>query len=125
MPNITTNDYKKFLGNLKTEILSARRNAYRSVNKQLVELYLRIGRGIYEKTEISEWGQGVVEKLSADLRKEFPDMKGFSVQNLWRMKQFYETYRQHEKLSPLVRELTWSHNLVILHATDSVEEKEF
>lgn len=84
------------------------------VNKHLVELYLRIGKGIYEKTEISEWGEGVIEKLSDDLREEFPDMKGFSVQNLWRMKQFYETYRQHEKLSPLVRELTWSHNLVIL-----------
>jgi predicted nuclease of restriction endonuclease-like (RecB) superfamily len=52
-------------------------------------------------------------------------MKGFSVQNLWRMKQFYETYKDNEKLSPLVRELSWTHNLIILHNTETTEEKEF
>jgi predicted nuclease of restriction endonuclease-like (RecB) superfamily len=52
-------------------------------------------------------------------------MKGFSTQNLWRMKQLYETYKDNEKLSPLVRELSWTHNIVILHNTESIEEKEF
>ncbi len=52
-------------------------------------------------------------------------MKGFSVQNLWRMKQLFETYKNHEKLSTLLRELSWSHNVLILHHTTSIEEKEF
>ncbi|MFH0773920.1 MAG: PDDEXK nuclease domain-containing protein [bacterium] len=110
---------------MKAEIISARQKAYQTVNKQLVELYLHIGKGIYEKVEISDWGEGVVERLSIDLQREFPDMKGFSVQNLWRMKQFYETYKNNEKLSPLVRELSWTQNLMILHHTETIEEKEF
>ncbi|MCD6492564.1 MAG: DUF1016 family protein, partial [Archaeoglobaceae archaeon] len=56
---------------------------------------------------------------------EFPDIKGFSIQNLWRMKQMYETYKDYEKLSPLVRELSWTHNVIILHHTQTIEEKEF
>lgn len=110
MNKIAKNDYRNFFATLKNEIISARQKVYQTVNRQLVALYLQIGKGIYEKVEVSKWGEGVVETLAKDLRKEFPDMKGFSVQNLWRMKQMYETYKDHEKLSPLVRELTWTHN---------------
>ena len=118
-------EYGKFLGKLKEQIIAARQRAYQTVNKQLVELYLHIGKSIYEKIEISKWGESIVETLSKDLQKEFPDMKGFSVQNLWRMKQLYETYKDDKKLSTLLRELPWSHNVLILHQTESVEEKEF
>jgi len=122
---VKSDEYREFVGKLKAEIISARQKAYQTVNKQLVELYLHIGKGIYEKVEISDWGEGVVERLSIDLQREFPYMKGFSVQNLWRMKQFYETYKNNEKLSPLVRELSWTQNLMILHHTETIEEKEF
>jgi len=122
---IISSEYKKFFTKLKEEIISARRRAYQTVNKQLVELYFNIGRSIYEKIEISKWGEGIIERLSNDLQREFPDMKGFSAQNLWRMKQLYETYKDNEKLSPLVRELSWTHNIIILHNTESIEEKEF
>jgi len=107
-------DYTKFLIKLKSDIITARQKAYQTVNRQLVELYLEIGKSIYEKIEISKWGQSIVETLSQDLKKEFPDMKGFSAQNLWRMKQVYETYRNRIKLSTLLREIPWSHNLLIL-----------
>ncbi len=70
-------------------------------------------------------GQGIVETLSQDLQKEFPDMKGFSKENLWRMKKLYESYKSYPKLSPLVTELSWSHNLMILFQAQSIEEKEF
>jgi len=119
------NEYKKFLSKLKSDIIAARYKAYQAVNKQLVGLYLHIGRGIYEKIEISKWGEGIVEKLSRDLQTEFSDMKGFTSSNLWRMKQLYETYKDSEKLATLLRELPWSHNLLILHHTQSMEEKEF
>jgi len=122
---IKKNDYKKFLGRLKDEIITAQQKAYRTVNRQLVELYLSIGEGIYEKVEVSKWGQGIVETLSQDLQREFPDMKGFSKENLWRMKKLYESYRSYPKLSPLVTELSWSHNLVILFQAESTGEKEF
>ncbi len=118
-------EYGKFLHKLKEKIISARRETYQTLNKQLVELYLSIGKSIYEKIEISKWGEGIIEKLSGDLQGAFPDIRGFSVQNLWRMKQLYETYKDKDKLSPLVRELPWTHNVVILHNTESMEEKEF
>jgi predicted nuclease of restriction endonuclease-like (RecB) superfamily len=69
--------------------------------------------------------QDIVETLSKDLHQEFPDMKGFSAQNLWRMKQVYETYKNNKKLSTLLREIPWSHNVLILHHTETLEEKEF
>lgn len=122
---IKTVKYKDFFSRLKQEIITARQKAYQTVNKQLLELYLHIGKNIYEKVEISKWGEGIIEKLSEDLRIAFPEMKGFSIQNLWRMKQMYETYKDNEILSPLVRELSWTHNLIILHNTDTIEEKEF
>ncbi len=122
---IKKREYRVFLANLKQEITLARKSAYQAVNRQLVELCLSIGEAIYEKVEISRWGTGIVERLAQDLQREFPDMRGFSARNLWEMKKLYETYREYQKLQPLVAELTWSHNLVILHRTTSTEEKEF
>ena len=118
-------EYRKFFGKLKAEIITARQRVYQTVNRQLVELYLNIGKSIYEKIEISKWGEGIVESLAEDLQREFPDMRGFSTRNLWEMKKLHETYKAYQKLQPLVAELSWSHNLVILHQTESIEEKEF
>jgi len=122
---IKKNEYRLFLSKLKGDIIFARLKVYQTVNKQLIELYLRIGRGIYEKIEISKWGEGIVEVLAKDLQREFPDMKGFSKENLWRMKKLHETYKNYPKLSPLVTELCCSHNLLILFQTQTIEEKEF
>ncbi len=122
---IKKNEYSAFLGRLKREIVSARQKAYQAVTKQLTELYLLIGRGMYEKIEVSRWGEGIVETLAKDLQRAFPDMKGFSKENLWRMKKLYETYKTYPKLSPLVTELSWTHNLLILFQTQNIEEKEF
>jgi hypothetical protein len=85
-------DYPAFLTALKARILHARTTAARAVNHELVLLYWDIGRGIVEKQQIAGWGDGVVERLAADLRAEFPDMHGFSSVNLWRMKQLYLDY---------------------------------
>jgi len=122
---IRKREYGAFLAALKEQIESARKKAYQTVNRQLVELYLCLGEAIYEKVEISMWGAGIVERLARDLQMEFPDMRGLSARNLWEMKKLYETYRDCQKLQPLVAELTWSHNLVILHRTTSIEEREF
>lgn len=80
---------------------------------------------IVERQIGETWGKSVVEKLSADLRREFPAVGGFSASNLWRMKAFFELYRQHEKLAPLVREIAWAHNLVIMGKCKDPLEREF
>lgn len=118
-------DYNLFLNEIKKEIDTARKKAYQTINSQLIDLYLSIGKGLHEKIEISKWGEGIVQILSSDLKKSFPDMRGFSPQNLWRMKQLFETYKEHEILSTLLRELSWSHNVSIMHNTKTIEEKEF
>ncbi|MDD5687385.1 MAG: PDDEXK nuclease domain-containing protein [Elusimicrobia bacterium] len=125
MNNITKTEYVSFLTKLKQEIISARQKAYQAVNRQLVELYLSMGKNIYEKVELAKWGERIIETVASDLQKEFPDTRGFSSKNLWRMKQIYETYKDNEKLSTLLRELPWSHNVLILHQTKTIEEKEF
>lgn len=122
---IKKKEYVLFLNRLKEEIVSAKQKACRDVNKHLVEAYLFIGKAIYEKVELSKWGEGIVVTLSKDLRIAFPSMKGFSRENLWRMKKMYETYKDYPKLSPVVTELSWSNNLLILFQAKSMEEKEF
>ncbi len=67
----------------------------------------------------------LVEQLAKDLQNDFPGMSGFSTSNLWRMKLFYESYRNNEKLAPMVREICWSHNLVIMEKCDDNLEREF
>jgi predicted nuclease of restriction endonuclease-like (RecB) superfamily len=66
-----------------------------------------------------------VENLSADLRREFPGIAGFSVQNLWYMRQFYSEYHGNERLQPLVGEIAWTHNLVIMSKCKNPLEREF
>ena len=106
-------------------IKKARLNALRSVNQELIELYRQIGSYISARVESEEWGKGVVTQLAAHLRERLPDSTGYSSQNLWRMKQFYEAYRKHPKLSTLLRELGWSSHLHIISKTKTIEEKEF
>ena len=79
-----------------------------AANTALIDLYWKVGKYISDKIAISEWGDGVVKQLAEYIEKNSPDVKGFSDKNLWRMKQFYETYRNaDEKLSPLLREINW------------------
>jgi predicted nuclease of restriction endonuclease-like (RecB) superfamily len=99
-------DYPSFLAALKDRILLARTSAARSVNHELVLLYWDIGRGILEKQRTAGWGDSVVERLATDLRAEFPDMGGFSIVNIWRMRQFCEYYSSEEFLSQVAREMS-------------------
>jgi len=103
----------------------AKAKAFHAVNKELINLYWEIGKYISNKIVNQEWGKGVVKNLSDFLHKVEPDTKGFSSQNLWRMKQFYEAYHKNPKLSPLAREISWTNNMVILSKTKTDEEREF
>ncbi|WP_029279124.1 PDDEXK nuclease domain-containing protein [Pedobacter borealis] len=106
-------------------IKNARTVALKTVNSTLINLYWNIGEYIHNKVKNAEWGQSVVKHLAEFLSKNEPDLKGFSDKNLWRMKQFYESYKDYPKLSTLLREISWTHNLIILSRLKSIEEKEF
>ena len=98
-------DYGSLPLEVKERIRAGQYQALRAVNKELIGLYRDIGRMIARRQEYEGWGKSVVKQLSDDLQQEFPGIKGFSVQNLWYMRQFYQKYHDSEKLQPLVGEI--------------------
>lgn len=124
--NITNKtEYTTFLKEIKEQVYNSQYEALKQVNKHLIQLYWSIGKSIVEKQKQFGWGKSVVETLAEDLQKEFVGVKGFSSQNLWRMRKFYEEYNANEKLAPMVREIGWSHNLLILEKCKDNLEREF
>ncbi|MGE0472922.1 MAG: YhcG family protein [Nitrospirales bacterium] len=117
--------YATAFAEIKERIRRAQYAALKAVNKQLVGLYWDIGRIIVERQAAEGWGKSVVERLSTDLRQEFPGVGGFSVQNLWYMRQFYAEYHDNERLQPLVGEIAWAHNLAIMSKCKDPLEREF
>ena len=106
-------------------IAAAKQRAYSTVNSMLVELYWQVGAYIHAKLESAAWGEGVVKQLANHLKTTQPGLRGFTRANLFRMRQFYATYRGDEKVSPLVTQLPWTHNLIILSQSKTPEEREF
>lgn len=105
-------------------IEAARARAYQAVNAVLVAHYWELGEYISRKIASAEWGDGVVEELAADLARRYSGLRGYTRPNLFRMRQFYEAYRSNRKVSPLVRQLPWTHHLIILSQARPVETRE-
>ncbi|MBS3945141.1 MAG: DUF1016 family protein [Melioribacter sp.] len=118
-------EYKKFFIEIKERINKAQYEALRKVNKELINLYWDIGKKIVEKQSNLGWGKSVVETLSADLQKEFPGIRGFSAANLWRIRNFYSEYSNNLKLAPMVREIGWAHNVIIIEKCKDDLERAF
>lgn len=97
-------------------IATARQRAYQAVNTTLIELYWQVGAHISAKLEAAEWGDGVVDQLALHLAASQPGLQGFTRRNLFRMRQFYDTYRDDAKVSALLTQLPWTHNKK-LHAS--------
>src|SRR4030066_2278695 len=108
MKAVMSVEYKTFFKEIKERIYKAQYDAFKAVNKELINLYWDIGKSIVVKQEKLGWGKSVVETLARDLQKEFPGIHGFSSANLWRMRNFYITYQENKKLAPLVREISWT-----------------
>jgi len=111
------------------EILSCIRTAksrvFSAANAELIFLYWRIGQYISKRLSSEEWGQKTVEQLAEYIRAQEPGIKGFERRNLYRMRQFYETYPDFQIVSPVVTQLSWSNNLIILSRCKSEEERSF
>jgi predicted nuclease of restriction endonuclease-like (RecB) superfamily len=114
---ISSENYTAWLGEMKSRIQAARIAAARSVNREIILLYWDIGRGIVEKQKAAGWGDAVVERLSADLRAEFPDLRGFSANSIWLMRQLYAEFSTPEFLEQAVQELKRAPGQAILEQT--------
>jgi predicted nuclease of restriction endonuclease-like (RecB) superfamily len=106
--------YASLFSQLKEKVFYSQQKAIRSVNKELVLLYWEIGNIILENQSQKGWGSKIIDSLSYDLKKTFPDMKGFSVRNLKYMRQFAATYTDNTIVQELLAQLSWYHNLTII-----------
>jgi predicted nuclease of restriction endonuclease-like (RecB) superfamily len=117
--------YLTFLADLTDQIRVAQKRVLRLVNQELLQLYWFIGKSIVEKQKEHAWGDSVVSTLAKDLHRTFPNIAGFSPQNLWYMRQFYTTYENSPILQPLVGEISWTKHLIILSKCKTDIEREF
>lgn len=125
MTNLTNNEYGNFIKEIKHRIYKSQYEALKAANKALITLYWEIGEEIYNQQQQKGWGKSIVEVLAAELQKEFPDIKGFSARNLWNMRSFYVAYFNNEILQPMVAEISWSKNVVIMDKCKDDLEREF
>ncbi len=127
MTRITKDIYTALLGDIKKRIHSAQYEALKAVNKELIGLYWDIGKLIIKRQEThdTKWGKATVERIAKDIQMEFPGIRGFSARNIWYMRNFYLEYQSKRKLQPLVAEISWSHNLIIMERCKDVLEREF
>ena len=117
--------YEPLVDDLKDLIHKKQYQVLKLINSETINLYWEIGEEIYRQQEENGWGKSIVQVLSTELQKEFPGAKGYSAANLWRMRNFYLTYRDSEKLAPLVREISWSNNIIIMEKCKDDLQREF
>ena len=118
-------DYESHIETILAFVGEGRARAYRSANRELIRMYWRTGEYVRAEANKENWGQGVVQELAARLQRKAPELKGFSASNIWRMKQFYETYRDNKILASLLREINWTNHLLIMSRAKNDEEREF
>jgi predicted nuclease of restriction endonuclease-like (RecB) superfamily len=113
--NDLPDSYPDFLRDLKARIQARQIRAMLAVNQELIALYWEIGQQIVERQETAGWGDAVITQLERDLKREMPDLEGFSRRNLYRMRTLYLAYRGQGKNVPqLVAQIPWGHNIVLL-----------
>jgi predicted nuclease of restriction endonuclease-like (RecB) superfamily len=122
---ITEQDYAKFLADIKTKIRSAQTRAALSVNSELVLLYWHIGNDILKRQDVQGWGAKVIERLSHDLSREFPQMKGFSSRNLKYMRSFAVAYPDEAFVQQVAAQIPWFHNCVIMDKLKDLVKREW
>lgn len=111
MKNTYNQEFIKIINNIKTDILKTRNKTMYNANKELINMYFRMGKNISEN---AKYGSKFITILSKSLKLEFPNSTGFSERNLIRMKSFYEQYKNYSILPPVVAELPWTHNYILL-----------
>jgi len=115
-----------FVEEVKKMIKAAQYRALQTVNQEQIALYWGIGRVIVERQQLHGWGKSIVERLAEELQQAFPNASGYSSRNLWRMKNLYEEYNNSDLiLPPVVAEIAWSHNMIILEKCKDEHQRFF
>src|SRR5207249_2800718 len=115
--------YDEFLRGVKELIRTAQVRAAVAVNRELVLLYWRIGRDILERQSLLGWGSKVIDRLAADLRSAFPELRGFSPRNLKYIRAFAEAWPEESIVQEPLAQLTWYHNITLLEKVKLAEER--
>ena len=123
MKALVPEGYAQLLADLKRRIQAAQLRASLAVNRELVLLYWQIGRDILDRQERERWGAKVIDRLAADLKGAFPEMKGFSPRNLKYMRAFAEAWPEEAFVQAVLAQITWYHNLAILEKLANPEER--
>ena len=105
-------------------IEKARENTLANINTELIKLYWNVGEYLSNEKTRSSWGDSFIDSLADNIKKNYPEIKGFNRRGLYRMLQFYEAYKNNENVSPLVTQISWTNHLLILSGTKTIEEKE-
>ena len=106
--------YNSFLVDIKTQIKLSQQKAFNAVNQEMISLYFNIGKMIDTWQKELGWGAKVIDKLSLDILNECPTMSGFSTRNLKLMVQFYKEYSNDEFVQPIVAQIPWTHNIILI-----------
>ncbi|MCF7912126.1 MAG: PDDEXK nuclease domain-containing protein [Candidatus Cloacimonetes bacterium] len=119
-------EYFTWISELKSKIHLVRQRVALTINTQLLELYWELGKELYEKQKLSDWGNSFIEHVAVDLRSEFPEIKGFSRRNLYAIRQWFLFYSQKYQFVPqAVAQIPWGHNRLIISKVKNIEEAEF
>lgn len=113
------------IANLIDIINISRQNALRRVNEELINMYWQVGKYLSDASEETNFGDAYIDNISVQIQSAFPGIKGFNRRGLYRMKKFYETYKDDEFVTTLLSQISWSNHLAILSKAKSVEERHF
>ena len=122
-PDLLPPDYLAFLDALKSRIQAAQTRAALAVNRELILLYWQIGRDILGRQKQEGWGSKVVHRLADDLRRAFPEMRGFSRRNLLYMRAMAEAYPTEAIVQQVAARLLWFHNCLLLDKVKDETER--
>ena len=103
----------------------SRQNALRKVNKELINMYWKVGEFLSKESEQATFGDAYIDSIAREIQEAFPGIKGFNRRGLYRMKKFYETYKDNEIVTPLVTQISWTNHLLIMSSCKTNEEREF
>lgn len=123
MSNIIKNDNN--FSDIISIIESAKTRAMKAVNAELINMYWEVGKYLSSLVSDSSFGDKVIDEVAAYIANNNPTIKGFNRRGLYRMKQFYETYKDDEFVTPLVTQISWTNHLLIMSGAKSAEERRF
>ena len=116
-------DYTNLFIQIKDQVRKAQVKATLSVNNEMLTLYWQIGNNILTRQKVANWGDNIINQLSKDLKKTFPNMKGFSTRNLKYMRRFAREYPSFEIGQPPVAQISWSHNIILFSKCEDQKER--